>query len=402
MISTTLTSRPGEYVAILALCLTMVSCSSDDGSGAGGNGGDAGRRGEVLAALGENVVVPLQIRFASDAAALEVALAAASADPGGSDAAQAAWRQAMVTWQELEMMQFGPSGSSLTVMGGSDLRARIYSWPILNLCLVDQQTVQDGYDDPDVLEGTPGTPIGLGAIEYLVFTDSLENNCLPDSPINQEGTWDDMIDMVPQRRLDYATSLATLVRRRADELVAAWSPDGGNYIAEFTNPGRSGAVYGSAQEGLNAVSDAMFYLDKETKDMKLGEPLGITDCDASQCPEAIESPWAEASKENVLANLIGFQILFLGAEPGTDALGFDDLLVDMGASDVAADMAQATEAAISATEAVPGSFVEALEQDPASMEAAHSAIQVLTDLLKTDFVSVLELELPDRAAGDND
>jgi len=27
---------------------------------------------------------------------------------------------------------------------------------------------------------------------------------------------------------------------------------------------------------------------------------------------------------------------------------------------------------------------------------------VLTDLLKTDFVSVLELELPDRAAGDND
>jgi predicted lipoprotein len=136
--------------------------------------------------------------------------------------------------------------------------------------------------------------------------------------------------------------------------------------------------------------------------MKLGEPLGITDCDASQCPEAIESPWAEASKENVLANLIGFQILFLGAEPGTDALGFDDLLVDMGASDVAADMAQATEAAISATEAVPGSFVEALEQDPASMEAAHSAIQVLTDLLKTDFVSVLELELPDRAAGDND
>jgi len=291
-------------------------------------------------------------------------------------------------------MQFGPSGSSLTVMGGSDLRARIYSWPILNLCLVDQQTVQDGYDDPDVLEGTPGTPIGLGAIEYLVFTDSLENNCLPDSPINQEGTWDDMIDMVPQRRLDYAASLGTLVRRRADELVAAWSPDGGNYIEEFTNPGRSGAVYGSAQEGLNAVSDAMFYLDKETKDMKLGEPLGITDCDASQCPEAIESPWAEASKENVLANLIGFQILFLGAEPGTDALGFDDLLVDMGASDVAADMAQATEAAISATEAVPGSFVEALEQDPASMEAAHSAIQVLTDLLKTDFVSVLELELP--------
>ena len=201
-----------------------------------------------------------------------------------------------------------------------------------------------------------------------------------------------MADMIPQRRLDYAASLGTLVRRRAEELATAWSPEGGNFIEELTNPGRGGAVYGTAQEGLNAVSDAMFYLEKETKDMKLGKPLGITGCTTAQCPEALESPWALRSKEHALANLAGFQSLFLGGAPGEeDALGFDDLLRDMGADDVADDMANALTAAISATEAVPGTFRDALTENETELRAAHTAIQAVTDILKTDFLSILDL-----------
>lgn len=386
----------------MLLSLAMVSCSSDGGSGSGGSDGDSGLRGEVLASLGQTVVVPLQERFAADAAALETALSEATTDPGGRDEAQEAWRQTMESWEQLEMMQFGPSGSSLTVMGGQDLRARIYSWPLLNLCQVDQQTVQEGYDDPDALEQATGSPLGLWAVEYLLFNDDLDNNCTPVNTINQDGIWDAMIDMVPERRLAYAAALSTMVRRRADELVAAWAPAGDKFIEELTDPGRGGALYGTAQEGINAVSDAMFYLDKETKDMKLGEPLGITGCADERCPEALESPWARWSKQHALANLRGFQTLFLGASPGTDALGFDDLLSDMGAEDVANDMAQAIAGAITATEAAPGSFSEALGQDPSSMEAAHVAIQALTDLLKSDFLTILDLEAPNRAAGDND
>ena len=40
----------------------------------------------------------------------------------------------------------------------------------------------------------------------------------------------------------------------------------------------------------------MYYLSKETEDMKLGTPLGITGCSAEQCPEALESQWALQSK----------------------------------------------------------------------------------------------------------
>jgi len=402
MVSMKRTSPLGRVAILLALGTAVVSCSSDGSTGGGGTGGDMGRRGEVLAALGENVVLPLIERFATEAAALETALAGATTDAGGRDAAQSAWREAMSIWQELEMMQLGPLGSSLSVMGGQDLRARIYSWPLLNLCEVDRQTIGESYDDPDALAQISGAPIGLWAIEYLSFTDDPGNNCAPFDPINQEGTWESMADMVPERRLTYAASLSTLVRRRAEELVDAWSPADGNFLEELSNPTRSGSVYRTAQEGLNAISDALFYLDRETKDMKLGAPLGITGCSAAQCPEALESQWALRSKEHVIANLLGFQAVFLGGAPGDDDLGFDDLLRDMGADGVADDMARALTAAIAATEEVPGTFRDALTQNEAAMTTAHTALISVTDILKSEFLSVLDLEAPDRAAGDND
>lgn len=402
MISMKRTSPLGKAALVLVLGAAVVSCSSDGSTGGGGTGGDAGRRGEVLAALGQNVVLPTIERFAAEAAALETALSSATPDAGGRDAAQEAWREAMGIWQELEMMQFGPLGASLSVMGGQDLRARIYSWPLLNRCEVDRQTIGESYDDPDRLAQISGAPIGLWAIEYLLFTDEPGNNCAPFDPINQDGIWESMADMIPQRRLVYAASLSTLVRQRAEELDDAWSPSGGNFMAELTDPGRGGSVYGTAQEGLNAISDAMFYLSEETEDMKLGTPLGIISCPTEQCPEALESQWALRSKEHVIANLLGFELLFFGGDPDGDDLGFDDLLGDMGASDVADDMANALASAIAATEAVPGTFRDALTQDEPAMAAVFDALISVTDILKSDFLSVLDLEAPDRAAGDND
>jgi hypothetical protein len=41
-------------------------------------------------------------------------------------------------------------------------------------------------------------------------------------------------------------------------------------------------IFSSAQEALNAVSDAMFYLDTEVKDMKVAGPAALGDaCAAS-------------------------------------------------------------------------------------------------------------------------
>ncbi len=401
MTSTKRTSRAGRRPSIVLVALVAASCSSGDSSSSN-DGGDSAIRAEVLASLGENVFVPAHETFAARAASLETALAAAVAGTGARAEAQEAWRAAIDSWQSIEMMQAGPTASSLNVMGGQDLRARIYTWSTLDTCDVDQTIVGDDYDDPDALDATPATPRGLDAIEYLLFNDDPGNTCTAIRPIEPEGAWEDLSAEIPGRRLAYAAALATLVRRSADDLVDAWAPDGGNFIAELTDPRRGGAVYGSAQEGLNAISDAMFYLDREAKDMKLAEPVGITGCEQTRCPDSIESRWAFRSKEHVLANMRAFQALFLGATPGTDAPGFDDLLDDMGSSAVTADMTDAIDAALGAIEAIPGTLSEALDSDPQSIEDAHAAVRTVTDILKSEFIGDLNLEAPDRAAGDND
>jgi uncharacterized protein len=44
----------------------------------------------------------------------------------------------------------------------------------------------------------------------------------------------------------------------------------------------------------------------------------------------------------------------------------------------------------------------ALDQDPASVEALYFALKDVADLLKSDFITTLDLELPQAVEGDND
>ena len=396
MNSTKPISRRGSHL-LAVCCLIVAGCNN-------GNGGtsvpSSALRSEVLASLGQNVVVPAQEDFARSAASLESTLNEVAGGGASREDAQQAWRNTMALWQVLEVMQFGPAGSrGEGVMGAQSIRARIYTWPSTNFCQVDRDTAGDDYDDPDALGTARGTPVGLHAMEYLLFTEEPANTCEEFDTINEQGIWD-ALDDVQGRRLAHAAALGTLLRRAADDLVTVWAPGGGNFILELTDPRRSGAVYGTAQEGLNAVSDAMFYLDTESKDMKLAQAAGLADCRDEPCH--FESRWAFHGRENLVANLRGFELLFLGARTGTDAPGFDDLLREMGAAELASEMQSAVTEAIVAAEAIPGTLQEAATTDLAALEAALEAFGDVTTPLKGTFLSVLELEIPDRAAGDTD
>ena len=53
-------------------------------------------------------------------------------------------------------------------------------------------------------------------------------------------------------------------------------------------------------------------------------------------------------------------------------------------------------------ESIDGTLVEALTSDLPSVVAAYEAVRTLTTLLKTEYVTALELNLPARVAGDAD
>ena len=317
-------------------------------------------------------------------------------------AAQEAWKKAIDIWQQAELFQFGPAATS-TSFGGQNLRDPIYSWPLVSRCLVEQQIVSKSYLTPGLDAALINTR-GLAAAEYLLFYTKADNGCATTVEINTSGSWASLsADELTARKVAYAHAVAVDLAAQTQALVDAWAPDKKNFFDKLASAGRGNNVYASDQVALNAISDAMFYLDSETKDMKLGTPAGILECTTPTCPEAIESLFAGRSKQHIRNNLLGFRRLFQGCGADGAGAGFDDLLESLGVGELAVEMRDHLAAAIAALDAIEEPTLEqALVDDLPSVIAAHTALKLVTTDLKAQFVGVLDLEVPKRVEGDND
>lgn len=401
---------------LLPLLFLGAACSSDsDGSrdDVGGNDvlgqdvGDIGGEGATARNLIESVARTTSERIlafdtASDALVAATDAYAADLTDANREAAQDAWAEAMAIWQVAEMMQIGPAARMADSAGGEGLRDEVFSWPIDNPCRVDQELVEAGYND-DGFSSLPPSVRGLDAIEYLLFVETDDNACSATSGINADGEWAALgAEEVRQRRGTYASVAAALVADAADALAAAWQPDTGSYYVELVSAGNGSSLFATERDALNAISNAMFYLDKETKDMKLARPAGLSGCAEATCPDEVESLFARVSVDNIAANLEGFSQWYHGGPADGPEVGFHEVLIAMDAGQLADDMAAAIANAVALANDDSGSLFDRVSSDLDGVIALYDAVKVITDLLKTQFVGVLDLELPQRAAGDND
>jgi predicted lipoprotein len=381
-------SRPRPWLLLTA---SLAAGGGDGGSGSPDARSDGFDRRALLRNLAEHVIAPTLDELDARADALVVAVDAWCA-AGDRAAAQDAWRAAMSTWQRAEVMQVGPAA-----MDGGAPRDRIYSWPVVSSCAVDQEVMARwldpaGYDLSTELTNRRG----LAALEYLLFTTTLAVTCAPTAA---PPGWNDLSDADKQTaRCRYAQAAALDLAAQSEALRTAWSPSGGNYVEALA----TATGFASAHEAVNVVSDAMFYLDSATKDLKLGAPAGITmsTCPVlgDPCPQDLESKFGAHGRENVAANLRGFQALFTGG----DGAGFDDFLTTLGAPELAAQMETDLADAIARVEAIPGSLETAITGDRQAVADAHAAVKRVTDAMKSRFLTVLSLDIPDDVAADND
>lgn len=358
----------------------------------------------LLGDVGPAVVMPAIDRATPAAAALATAArawqAALTTGDGAAErlAAQVAWADAMDVWQELEVLQVGPAGGSLDVVGGQDLRDIVYSWPTVNPCRVDQVTAEAGYASATFLDDNLVNVYGLDALETLLFADDAANACGPEVDINATGAWAALgADEVRSRRAAYAVVAADGVVDAIAALAEAWSPDGDDFSGAIATAGDSGSPYASADDALDDVFAALFYLELETKDRKLAEPLGLADC-ASTCPAGGETLLAGGSNRWIAANLRGFRALFTGG----DGAGMDDLLASVDEQDIVDAVITALDAADAAAAALDEPVEVAASTDPTPALAVYDAVRAVTDLLKQDVATALVLSVPSDADGDND
>jgi len=356
---------------------------------------------DVLAMVGDGVILPAVSNFVIALDELEVAVAdwgsAIGSGGGGDDSrasAQEKWITAMSAWQQLEVMQVGPAASSLKDVAGQDIRDEIYSWPTTNTCLVDQNTVTEVWKESAFFNDYLVNSYGLDSLEQLLFSGD-DNVCPGQVGINTDGTWDALgTNGINVNRAEYAATVIAGIQDQTDALYSSWSSDGDDFGGEIAD----GGPYGGEQEALDAIFQAIFYLETLTKDQKLAIPMGLQECSEENCPEDVELPTSGASIQAITGNLIGFKAIFIGG----DGAGMDDLLVEVGHGDLSDQMIADLDTAIALGEAFDVSLATAVVESPDEVEAFYTAVQSVTSVLKGDLATILVLTIPTEAAGDND
>jgi len=322
-------------------------------------------------------------------------------DSANLTAAKNAWLASMVTLEQLQAMEFGPSANAET-----GLRS-FYSWQEtspLNIDLAIAANTQSG-------EGLSliNNRKELTAIEYILFSPGTITNTASQNADMQAwivATGGDTTQ-IQNDRCEYAKLVTANLATKAVEFENSWN----TYVLA--------AEAGSKQSAANIATDAMFFADKQIKDVKVKAALPQTSegvFDSSK----LESQFANVSKDHLINNLEGLKRIFTANGEG---VGIDDYLVAAGQSDVATTMINQLDAAIENLNDIEGTLISAVDNgvsfeacsvlaNNGSSETGLSDIDELckfqhtiaefTDTLKGDFVISTSFTIPSSASGDND
>lgn len=404
-----------KLLSALSLALVLAACggggggsSSDDGStgggstgggstGGGSTGNDACSRlnsdsfncATSLRSVVDNAVKPAVNNLQGLVQTLNTTTQAYCSDMSGVNktAAQDAWKAAMSEWQKLEVMQFGPVGEQ---------RFNFYTWNRNDSCKVDEEVVNSTANGYQLTNNVEPVRFSLDALDYLLFTGSSNISCPEVNKTAALRTWDAQGEAT---RLAERCDYTQLVTAHMVANVAALKTAVDNYdIGASAN----------LQTAADSISDALFYIDKQTKDAKLTEVFPASSA-GSYTLSALEfdarNPYG---KEAIQANLEGALAVMDN--------GMDDYLVAAGQSALATGMKQKLQTAIDATAAINGDIRSILTgadaatcinaaSDASELEKVCSLdnkIKDFTDDLKGQFVMTLGFSVPNNAQGDND
>ena len=373
----------------------------------------------MLKDIADNVIMPnyadlaaKTAEFSKDGGSLANYCAAIGTDTEASTrtTAQTEWKTVMAAIQRTETHPVGPAGNN-----SDSLRNRIYSFAgqHLNTCELDQSVILSEEADFE-LATRSSNQRGHGALEYLLFNDTLTHTCAAIIPSTQ--TWDALSETDRKtKRCAYGKLLAADISAASTTVNNAWKADGSDYRADFIASGNAG-------ENIQALSDALIVMmDKQAKDRKVSYPVGIkAECPTISCPEQTESKYSETSFDNVKNNVQSFIDVYKG---GTGS-GFDDLITDADFADTASSIETTAQAVITAITNNSGTSIydQATAINDATTDGActnaygapdpvtagYSACSIagllkrVTDLLKIDFVTIVNVNLPGSVQSDND
>lgn len=284
--------------------------------------------------------------------------------------ARQAWIAARAPWKRTEVFAFGPYKEEPLRLG-----PKIDAWPA-RPDLVEELLADTTPLTPEIADNLGVFARGFPAIEYLLFQ--------PDVDVVAEYA------TVP-RRCEYLLALTANLALEVGELADAWSPEGGNFLAQLTGAGKTSVEYDTLPDALGEVVNRMGFTAENIAADKLGRPVGVTSGDGSPQPEQAESQFSGRSVQDIRDNLRGIGELFLGGDDGRP-LALASYLAGRGHAFERA-VTERLDAADRALAAIGDPLVVAIANDRPAVLAAIDEVAALQGLIQTEIIPALSLSV---------
>lgn len=276
-------------------------------------------------------------------------------------AAKEAWKNMRSPWEKSESFIYGP----VAVLG---IDPSVDSWP------VDVNAINNILNSGDLINAgileTNNEARGFHTLEYFLW--GLDGN----------KTASDLTD----REIEYIVAASQNLNEKTQQLVSAWSQSGNDYGINFSEAGQLTSIYPSQEVALSEMVEGMQGIADEVANQKIEVPLNGNGGSAS--PKDEESRFSNNSKLDFANNIRSIQNVYLGEFNGSEGQGLSAVIVQQNA-DLDAEVKMAISDAISAIEAIPGTFTDAIQNNRSAVENAQNKVLELSNLIQNQVVPVI-------------
>lgn len=345
------------FLSLFSLALVGFTSCSDNEENSETVDPNEGIYTEVLTDLSIDVITETYNSLYTNAATLETAVSNLTiGNETELDAVKTAWQNTRAPWEESEGFLYGPVDTD-----GID--PAIDSWPV-DVNAIDNILNSTNAITSTLLESN-NEARGFHTIEYFVW--GLNGNKAASE--------------LTTRELEYLVAATQNLKTKTQELYFGWLASEGNFASNFINAGVSGSIYTSQKGALEEIVEGLVIIADEVANGKIEEPLNGNNGGAK--PEAEESRFSNNSKLDFANNIRSIQNIYLGDFNGNNGNGITNV-VALSNTTLDAEVQAAISIAITAIEAIPGTFTDAIVNNRTAVQNAQTKVAELLTILESD------------------
>ena len=353
---------------LIATIAAVVACKKDDPKD-DPTSPDNYDRAVMLTNMANNYIVPAYSQYLSETETLNNAVDLFSTSPSvsGLNDLRDQWKLALLTWQDVAFLEFGPAESI-------SLRSQTNTYPT-DTTIISDNILSGSYD---LQIPSNFVAKGFQALDFLLHKPGFTDTQLVDFYVNNSNARMYLVNVVAE------------LKSNAQLVHGQWSS---SYGGTFINNNSSNAQGSSVSNLLNALS---LHYETYVRKGKIGLPAGVFNGFSQiPLPDRVEAfyhgeslPFAIREMEAINKYLKGENYL-----TGSNGEGIDDYLIFVGAQSGGQAMFTATDNQINAIVTDLGSLNDPLSNEVTTnvsgVATTYQSMQFLVPTIKVDMCAAL-------------